>query len=276
MCYLIDMIYGNKRRLEDRVVELLARGGESIASLHQILADREESVSLRAVYKSVHILIDAGVVLKIGRRIMLDQEWVSRVGEMLGSGFTPTLSTKERAVYTFTSFKHLDAFWKTVMIPLEHFHSASEIFFYNPHNFWAYLPARKQSEDAYYRHFLEAKRYGFFTVGGSSAADIEFKRGYQNEHLQIDLREIKHLRRTDHITILDSMIITVRLAKGIAEHLDEIYVSGSRIEDILPKIIRVCHKPGKVRFVIENNPEKAKKMKGILAKNFYFRSSERT
>ncbi len=267
------MIYGNKKHLEDRVVELLAEDSKSIASLHQTLADKEEGVSLRAIYKSVHGLIDAGVVLKVGRRIMLDQEWVKRLGEMLGSVSAPALSVKERAVYTFTSFEHLDAFWKTVMIPLEHSHSADEIFFYNPHNFWAYLPARKQSEDAYYQHF-SGKQYGFFTIGGDTQADIEFKRGYQNENLQIDLRDTTLFRRTDHVTIVKSMIITVRLAKGIAERIDKLYASGEGIENILPEIVQICRKPGKIRFLIENNQTKAEKMKRMLARNFYFRRPE--
>ncbi|TSC71000.1 MAG: hypothetical protein G01um101449_214 [Parcubacteria group bacterium Gr01-1014_49] len=267
------MIYGSQKRLEDRIVELLAAGRKSVSSLYQTLAV-SDNLSLRAVYKSVHSLMGAGVVLKVGKQVMLDQEWAKHVVEMLNSGFAPALSAEERAVYTFTSIEHLDAFWKTVMIPLEHSLSAVEIFFYNPHNFWAYLPARKQSEDAYYQHFLKEKRYGFFTIGGNSEADIEFKREYQNEHLQIDLREIKYFRRTDHITIIDSMIITVRLAKGVAERIDKVYASGKSMENMLPEIVRVCQKPGKIRFVIENNPKKSEKIRRVLAKNFYIRAGK--
>ncbi|MBI4088866.1 hypothetical protein HY415_02100 [Candidatus Kaiserbacteria bacterium] len=132
-------------------------------------------------------------------------------------------------------------------------------------------PARKKSEDAYYRHFSDANRYGFFTVGGNSRADTEFKREYQNEHLQIDLRNIGYLRRTDHITILNSMIITVRLAKEVAERIEKLYASDREIKDILPEIIDICRKPGKIKFVLENNLLKAKKLKKILARNFYFK-----
>lgn len=229
---------------------------------------------MRAVYKAVNKLINAGVLLKVGKHVMIDQEWAKRVEDMLGSTSETILSNGERAVYTFASMEHVDAFWKTTVLPLEQSVLAKEILFYNPHNFWAYLPARKESEDSYYNHFSEADRYGFFTVGGEYAADAEFKREYQNEHLQIDLRDISLFRKTDHITIIDPFIITVRLAKGVSERIDKLYSSGRSLKDILPDIVSICQKPGKIRFVIENNPAKAEKLKKSLSRNFYFKRTE--
>ncbi|MDP2630410.1 MAG: hypothetical protein Q8P56_03300 [Candidatus Uhrbacteria bacterium] len=267
------MLYSNANNLEDQIVELSANSRTTVKSLHSRL-HKEGSLSLRAVYKSVHKLIGAGVLLKVGKQVMIDQEWAKHVRDMLDSSSAPLLSSGERAVYTFVSIEHLDAFWKTTVLPLEESTSANEIFFYNPHNFWAYLPARKESEDAYYRHFSGAGPYGFFTIGGDSRADAEFKREYQNEHLQIDLRNIAFFRKTDHITILGSWVITVRLAKGVAEHIDKLYVSGKGIRDMLPEIVKICQKPGKVRFVLEHNFVKTEKLKKMLARNFYFKRSE--
>lgn len=264
------MLYGRERDLEDRTVELVANAGTTLKSLHAALR-KEEQVSLRAVYKAVHKLIRAGVLLKVGKRVMIDQEWARRVGERLGVASAPLLSSGERVSYTLVSVEHLDAFWKTVMLTLEKSTSPREILFYNPHNFWAYLPARKESEDAYYRHFSDTGRYGFFTVGGDSVVDTEFKRKYQGEYLQIDLRNIPLFKRTDHITIIGSVVITVRLAKGVSERIDKLYNSGEGIVDILPRIVEICRKPGKIRFVIENNSTKAGKIRKMLAKNFYFK-----
>lgn len=268
------MLYSNESNLEDQIVELTVNSRNTIKSLHLRL-NKENSLSLRAVYKAVNKLVGAGVLIKVGKQILIDHEWTKGVEDMLVSASAaPTLSSGERAVYTFISIEHLDSFWKTIILPLEQSVSAREILFYNPHNFWAYLPARKESEDAYYRHFSETGRYGFFTVGGNSRADTEFKREYQNEHLQIDLRNISFFRRTDHITIINSMIITVRLAKGISERIDKLYASGKNIKDILPEIINICSKPGKIRFLLENNQTKANKLKKVLAKNFYFKRLE--
>lgn len=267
------MLYSKDSSLEDRIVELITDARTTIKSLHARLK-REEILSLRAVYKAINKLINAGVLLKVGKQVIVDHEWAKRVSNMLGSASAPTLLNGERAVYTFVSVEHLDSFWKTIVLPLEKSSSAREIFFYNPHNFWAYLPARKESEDAYYQHFSDAGHHGFFTVGGNSEADAEFKRKYQHEYLQIDLRNISSIRGTDHITIIGSLIITVRLGKGIAERIDRLYALGGDINDILPKIMRICQKPGKIRFIIENSPAKAEKIRKVLARNFYFKRSE--
>ena len=263
------MIYSGEHTVEDQIVEMTASAGITLKSLHEKL----ENISLRAVYKAVHKLIRARVLIKVGKRVMIDQEWAGRVREQLGSTEAPRLTNGERAAYTFVSMEHLDAFWKTVILPIEQSSPVKEIFFYNPHNFWAYLPSRKESEDAYYQHFSGTGRNGFFTIGGNSKADMDFKRYYQDEHLQIDLRNIPGIRRTDHITVIGSSIITVRLAKGVADRIDSLYVSGRGIKDILPEIIELCRKPGKIRFVLEHNAVKAGKIKTLLAKNFYFRQS---
>lgn len=265
------MLYSRDSSLEDRIVELSADGRLSIKSLHEELS-KEYGVTLRAVYKAANKLIAAGVLLKIGQEVMVDQEWASRAAAVLSTASGPTLSPGEHATYTFTSLEHLDAFWKTVVLPQQR-SKIRESFFYNPHDFWAYLPARRVSEDAYYRHFSESGRYGFFTVGGDSPADKEFKRTYQNDFLQIDLQDIRQFRRTDHLTILDSLIITVRLGKNLTNRIDTLYGSGQTMERLMPELVRTCNKPGKIRFILENNPEKANRLRKVLAKNFYIQQA---
>ncbi|MFZ2167954.1 MAG: hypothetical protein WAV50_03775 [Minisyncoccia bacterium] len=267
------MLYSKDSTVEDRIVELSTETRSTIKSLHETLT-KEQDLTLRAVYKTVHKLIDAGVLLKAGRHVVVDQEWARRAAGALGSAAGPALSVGERAAYTFASVEHLDSFWKTVVLPLEQTVRTHETFFYNPHNFWAYLPARKESEDAYYRHF-SGQKYGFFTIGGESAADREFKRAYQNDHLQIDLRDVGQFRKTDHITILDSFIITVRLKKSMSDRIDRLYSTDKSMDEILPDIAAICNKPGKIRFVLENNPSKASGLRRVLAKNFYVQQATR-
>lgn len=138
------MLCSKENNLEDRIIELTAKDKTTIKSLHTKLDDKEGGLSLRAVYKSVNKLIAAGVLLKVGKQVMIDHEWARRVSDRLATPTAPLLANKERAVYTFVTVEHLDAFWKTIVLPLEQSTPANETFFYNPHNFWAYLQlARK-------------------------------------------------------------------------------------------------------------------------------------
>jgi len=263
------MLYAGSNEIENRVVELLVEERATIKSLTASL-NKDEKVSLRGVYKAVQHLVESGVVLKVGKRVMLNHEWAQGVADKLGTPIVPIIATGERAVYTFTSLDHLDAFWKTTVLPLERTVEAKEVFFYNPHDFWVLLPARKESEEAYYRHF-DHKQQGFLVIGGESAADLSMKRTYQSDFLQIDLRKLSSFVNTDHITVLGQHVITARLSKSVADRIDALYTSGRTVEELLPELLQICAKPGKIRFVLENNPTKAEKLRKTLAKDFYFR-----
>jgi hypothetical protein len=263
------MLYSGDRELDDKIVELLAEGRLTIKSICAQVSP-EHPVTLRAVYKVVNKLTSAGVVLKVGKRVMLNQEWTAGVAGKLGVPSVPLIAPGERIVHIFTSLDNLDTFWKSMVLPLEKTIHAKEIFFYNPHDFWALLPSRRASEDAYYTHF-GSEQQGFFTIGGESAADLAFKRQYQTDYLQINLGNISSIKRTDHVTVLGSYVILTRLSKSVSDQIDALYSSGKSSEELMPALLSICAKPGKLRLSIENNPKKAEKLRKVLARDFYFR-----
>lgn len=266
------MLFSREQSVEDRIVGLTVGERLTLTTIHKELGGGEK-LTLRAVYKAVDKLIKAGVLIKVGKRVTVDGQWASGVGDRLAKVAGPTLGAGERASYTFTSIDSLDAFWVTTVMPLEAASSKGETFFYNPHNFWAYLPSRKESEDAYYEHFATSKQQGFFTVGGDTAADLEFKRGYQTDKLQITLINISDITRRDHITVIEPFVVTVRLTRSLAEKIDYLYAFHPSIQTLTPQLVKLCEKPGKIKLLVENDAAKAKKLRKILAKDFYFKKS---
>lgn len=266
------MLYSRDRELEDRIVELLAGERLTVKTIC-VQVSAEHPVTLRAVYKAITKLALAGVVLKAGKGVMLNHEWAEGVAGKLGVPSVPLIEPGERVTHTFTSLDNLDVFWKSTVLPLEKTVQAKEIFFYNPHDFWALLPCRRESEDAYYKHFGPGQQ-GFFTIGGESAADLAFKRLYQTDYLQINLGNIGSIKRTDHVTVLGHYTILTRLSKSVSDRIDTLYSTGKSPEELLPELLRICAKPGKLRLSIENNSKKAAKLRKVLARDFYFRKSE--
>ena len=70
---------------------------------------------------------------------------------------------------------------------------------------------------------------------------------------------------------MGDFIITVHISKGLSKRIDELYASSRSQEEILPELILAYRSSSKMRFVLENNPQKAKKLRKILSRDFYFR-----
>ena len=266
------MLYSRNSTLEDRLVQLLLRGASTVKDLHIEVLSSGNLVSLRAVYKTLSLLIEAGVLFKVGKRVWINEQWARSLREHLLPSLPP-LASGERIAYTFTSLQHLDVFWKTIAFQFEEYERDGQMFFYNPHNFWAYIPELKESEDDYYAHFAKAKKHAFFTVGGTTLADKEFKRLYQNDFFQIDARAVPSLGRRDHITILDDFVITARLSDALAKQLDEMYAKDKSIETLMPLVLTAYRKNTSVRLTFEHNAAKAKRIRTILSTNFYIQST---
>lgn len=259
------MLYSKRQTLEDTLVQELLKGPCSIKGLRQTVS-KHGPVSLRAVYKASNALIGTDVVFKVGKKLWVNQEWVRTLRERLLPSI-PLLSPGERAIYTFKSIEHLNIFWKTVAFQLEEDPNRHP-FFYNPHNFWAYIPELKKSEDEYYTQFLKEKKQAYFVVGEKNNADKEFKRRYQNKYFQIDLRIIPSLGRRDHITVLGDFVITARLSQSLSKLIDDFYESEQSLEKILPSILEAYRSDAKVRLVFEHNTKKATKLRKLLSSNF--------
>lgn len=262
------MLLSKNRTLEDRLVEYVLEHHSPVLALHARLQRDGVLVTQRAVYKAVKQLIVGGVMVKAGGRVRIDKEWARMVRERLTSSSTPILSRGEKMTYTFVSLSHLDAFWKTIMLELESTVAFNEIFFYNPHNFWAYMPERKESEDRYYAGFSGATKRGYFVVGGESALDMAFKTTYQNRFFQVDARNIKAIPRTDHISVFGDFVLTVRLSKTLAARIDTVYAAHLSRADTIAAITDAWKDVPGARFILENNPGMAKRVRHMLLTNF--------
>lgn len=262
---LLDGRYG----IADLVVEELAHTRCTVKHLHRrILARCDTAVTLRAVYKAVSELIESGVVLKAGREVFLDDEWLHKLErQILQREDFFGLETGDVLVYNFTSLAKMDAFWKTFVGRLKISDPHFPVFFYNPHDIWVLLPERKKSELQYYQSFEEQNIYGFYVIGGSSILDKEVRKMYQSDHFIVDLNPLAQLKRTDHVTIHEDYVITAMLPGNIAQKVDELYNRTDQ-RDTKTKLLGLVESSFRARVKVERNAAKAKSLRKVLSKNF--------
>lgn len=263
------MLGGKGKPLEDRIVERLLTAPATIKILTGDLS-AEGTQRQRAIYKAVENLVQGGVLTKVGKVVHIDPTWTRTVRDLVAPPVAPALAPGERLIHYFTSAARLCDYWQLLLGGLAEIEQDGQVFFYHPHNFWAYLPEHRASQEAYFRHFLALKVHAHFTVGETTAADTAFKRTYQNEFLQIHLENLDGFLRTDHHAIVGDYVLTVRLPRVIASQIDILYESGRGVEDFLPEIERLFAKRTKIQLTFEHNASKARTLKKKLSLAFYF------
>jgi hypothetical protein len=263
------MLYTKNNELEDIIIELLVGTRASMKCLHERLKkERGIHVSLRAVYKTVTTLKESGVIVKAGKEVFINREWLQQLQKKLTQN-RPLfeIAEGERIVYFFNSSAQMDSFWKTFVDSLSVRDPRYPVYFYNPHAIWILIPERVKSELAYYASFASEQKYGFYVIGGTTPLDKEMRRTVESAYLQIDLSCVPSFTRKDHITVFAHYVITVSIPLRLGEQIDQLYMCGD-VKNTKQEIQALITKPFRAKVTIEYNTLKAKRLRKKLSKNF--------
>lgn len=264
------MLFSDNKSLEDLVIELLLGQEITVKNLYrQVLEKHDESVTIQAVYKVINQLIDAGVVLKVGKIITISREWTDTVARQFNQQTLPLITEGESITYNFRSFSHLDAYWKTLTMQLLHLDDQFPVFFYVPHDFWILIPDRQASEERYYESFNQKQAYAYYLIGGETTADKAFKKQYTTEYMRIDLDSKANFKRTRHYTVIENFIVTTELTSGSAEIIDNLYKNCHSLQELETKLQPIFNRDQRLRIKLEHKADKARKLRKKISRNFY-------
>lgn len=265
------MLLSSQKSIEDFVVEALAIKNLTAEQLLFMYNARQKQVTLQAVYKALHKLILDEVLLKHKHEYVLSNIWKRQVSLLLDKKQTvPTLKEGESIVYSFKSLPQLDEYWKHIQ---EGTKEESELsYYFCPHQYWWFVPDRRESEMNFYKAFLKNKSHAVLLIGGVTQTDKETKKLIVNDFVQVHLDENNGFRMTDSLTIKNNLIITTRLPMAISNKISGIFnqnLSSSETEVSLADLFR---KKIPVRIIIERNNKKAEKLKKQIGKYFYIKN----
>jgi hypothetical protein len=265
------MLYSQFPHLEDRIVQILTtKKSLDAKELGLILRTEGEIYSFQGIYKSLHNLINAEVIIKQSKNYFINEEWRNRVIKKLQPVSTTPINEGEKIHYELTSLIHHDLQWKNIVLPLHEEHPNDPIFFYNYHYIWTYLSdSRKQSELDYYRSFIESKVYSFCLIGSNSPQDQETKRLIMNNYVQVATGREPSLGNTGYVTVFNDYIITTQLPKGLISKIEACYQKTNSTMTLEQSIRKLGIEKSRVRLIIERNKGKAKIIRKKLSPDFH-------
>ncbi len=236
-------------------------------SLRSHLGNTDKGVTIQGVYKALKKLTANGILIKKNKNFVVSREWAENLIQILG-GKEKYIDLKqgESASFTFNSLTHLDAYWKHVLIALDEF-GDFPAFFYNPHEIWTFLEDRQESQEKFLKSFNQEKRYGYLRLGDTSPIEKEYKKNFGGEFLQIDLSNKKIFN--DYVTVVQDYIVTTKISRKSMEKIDELFSQDISFESIKIRLRGIISEKQKVKLVIENNKDKAKKIRKRISENFY-------
>ena len=266
------MLLGRNESTEDAIVRLLAHSEKEVKDLHGLLEkEHEKKISIQAVYKAVNGLLEDAILVKKGKTHMVNKEWAQSLVRRFESAETPALSEGEAVSYQFKSLSALDAYWKHTVVQLHATLGKYPIFFYNSHVVWIHVRDRKESQRNYLDSFDAEHKYAYFIVGGDTALDKDFRKEFNREYLQVELRKIDAIKY-DSVTVHADYVVTVKFSKGTSNAVERLY-AGTDSAAALERGLEESFRGGRpIRLTIERNKRRADSIRKVLAKNVYIPS----
>jgi hypothetical protein len=265
------MIGTKLKGIEEFIIEELTREEATAKKLLQRHTLLFKPVTLQAVYKALKKLTDEAVLLKHKNKYSLDNVWRRQLILLLQPVETfPELHPNESITYSFKSLPQLDAYWKHIQEG-----STKDIqttYFFCPHQYWWFVPGRRDSEIQFYKQFEENKRNAVLLLGGSTAVDKQLRSLISNPYVQVHTETHNTLHIEDTITVKNDIIISTRLPKSVSTKIQHVFSKNLPMEETENLLRGIFSRKIAVKIRIERNAKKAEKLTKQIGKYFYIKN----
>ncbi len=262
------MILGTKKTLYEHITEALLEKPATVAGISITLKNQKVSATVQGVYKALRELIAEDIIVKQKKQYLVNSVWRRKLSALVTTRQPFSLSAGESVDYKFKKLDHLDAFWKHTIADIETEVGSFPVFHFTPHQYWPYVPGRKESEQEYYAS-RERHRTPIYTViGGDTPMDKLAKDSLKQplHHVHLDP---KVFGSRDHISSIGPYVVITRVSIPLAKHVQSIYekaMKESSLETLLPPLFK---KFGSVQMIVEHNEQKARILRKRLARDFH-------
>ena len=262
------MIGSPIKTLKEEIIELLLKQSCSSKRLLTWLKEKEINVTIQAVYKQLNILLESEVVLKNKQQYTVSNEWIQNVSKMINVQDVELPEEGEKFTYKFNSLQNLDAHWKHVTEAMNQRLASEPIFLYSYHQFWIYTPKREESEKQFATETLNKNKYTFYVIGGVTELDKKYKKDFNTPNYKIEIFSIKSLKEKEHLFVIGDLIVNVKIPEGTSKEINSIYKQDTSTAQKEKKLREILGREHKALFTIENNKQKAMKIKKKISQPF--------
>lgn len=239
------------------------------AEFHAHIAKSYRRCSLKAIYKALSQLDDAGVMVKVGKRYNLKLPWVMDLAKLVTTMESTYLQataneialapTKKRQKWKFSNIAQMDRFWTQLLVALVRQSSSRTMFDYVPHPWFLLI---HHSTEGQFLKALDALNCTFYRmVGGRTWLDTQaeaFWKPSRSMRWSFAPGPFEHLRRL-HVGAIDDFVLEIEIDAKQADEIDALYDRVKSFRDVdLQSITRIFSASAKAQIVLKHAPKEAR------------------
>jgi len=273
------MIFSNKTRIEEHIIEILDNGAMEGPSLLHTLNSVYKNTTKQALYKALRKLVSDEVINKQGSHYSLNRYWLQRIHDfasrhVLGSKSIDVsnvlnFENGDSVSYTFKNPFLLDLTWGHLYdIIYEAMPTHQVMLNYHPHE-WLIL-SRTESEKFWLSRFVTDKKIMCFSIGNTSFLDRKFQKEYGSDFVKVNLNESYGLEPNQYLAVLGDYVFEVTTDPAFEKHVHEFFTMVTKEEEINQKQITTISKlKYRSKLKLSKNKKKADMWRTKFSKDFY-------
>lgn len=267
------------KKIEDWIVELLHEKEAEGPTLLAELQKKDASITKETFYRVVRKLLSDEVVNKQSKIYQLNRHWLQKIYRFSkkhietnqGIDADNILSFEEgdKISYRFKNPNLMGIYWAhTYDMIFDQHDPKVPILIYHPHE-WL-IHTRTESESFFLSRFKEDKKLAFFSIGGKTELDKQFKKEYENKFLQAGIGIDHGLKNTEYINVLGDFIFKVSVSKKFADTIEKFFKENNKITPENQKELeRLCNSKDTAKMVFTRSKKEAAKWHIGFNKHFY-------
>jgi len=274
--------FGTKtKKTKDLIISLLTEEYPLTVKVvtNKIRKKYNVSVSFQGVYKVINQLLEEGVLVKEGKYISINKNWIINVRDFIErlqkkyfEEVKPRGKTEvsgEIRVYTFNNLIEKDKFWCKLhekWILEESKNDKRPTTWWGGHCWW--VIAQLDNEDALVKQMIKHKTEMYWLNNSDTFLDKWAKTYYKGKYLHYKTG-LKNADNSIYIMAIGDYIFECRYPKEIVKELEEFYKEVKDVPDMdLSGLMNILTKKINVEIIVMKNKILADRLREDILKKF--------
>lgn len=247
------------------------------AELHGHLS-QHHPCTLQAVYKELRALSRENIVRKIGKNYTLNASWIIHMQAFMHrvtntcfsqeAGIASLALNKRKQSWKFESLMDMNDFWAHLFVHLAKHSPDKNLFLWNPYLWWWIF--QTDMEDQFTKSVRMMGRQMYTIIGRDCFLNRWGERYLDKNGLVRSFAKGPfHNQMNQNYNVLGNHIITATLAPHTHTRIEKLFHETRSMEDLLlSDIMSLFSREGDCTLTLENNPEKAQRMRSQFIRFF--------